>query len=359
MQNNLYAADRKVTAIRPGEKGFSILEVIVAMVIFLMVTGTIFGVLQVAQRSRSVVSQKVQLTKNVRFALSMLKLDTYNAGLNHPLKDTLLVTDDRISTLVGIPNDVDTLPSIVPPIIPGNNITLNTFNTNAGVKTDQVTFIFKDSAFNPVVGPTGATYSAPVGFTAAITSPGGIDEINLTPGSNAVFNLNDILVVTGGNGSTLAVVTAKSGGNILRFANGDVLALNKAGTTGPLRLLTPQYSMQRVRMVTYFVTADGILTRREYANDPAQAFVDEPLVYSVENFQIQYVSEDGTLSDNPGAGLNGIAGDGDDTPLNLSKIRQVRFTVNTRSTELDPAGQPYRVNMTSTYSARNLGYKTD
>lgn len=350
MQNKLNAADRKIVAVRYGEKGYSILELIVAMVIFLMVTGTIFGVLQIAQRGRSVVSQKVQLTKNVRFALNMLGRDTYNAGLGYPLANSLLVTDNRFSTLVGIPNDLNTTDDIVSPIMPGNDITLNTFNTNAGVYTDQVTFIFKDSTFNPVVSPTGGVYSEPVSFTAPIDSLGGIDEITPYSGSNAAFNVNDILIVTGAGGSTIAVVTGKSGGNKVHFADGDVLALNKAGASGPLTLITTAPgAMQRVRMVTYYVTPDGILTRKEYANDPVQAFVDEPLVYGVENFQIQYVSEDGTLSDNPGAGA----------PEKLSDIRQVRFTVNTRSTELDPNGQPYRVNMTSTYSTRNLGYKTD
>lgn len=110
-------------------------------------------------------------------------------------------------------------------------------------------------------------------------------------------------------------------------------------------------------MVTYFVTPDGTLTRREFANrTPVANFIDEPLVYGVENFQIRYVMDDGTVSDNPSAGLNGIAGDADDTPANLAAVRQIRYTVNVRSTEKNVANQPYRVNQTSTFSTRNLGY---
>ncbi len=110
-------------------------------------------------------------------------------------------------------------------------------------------------------------------------------------------------------------------------------------------------------MVTYFVTADGILTRREFANiQPTVAFVDEPLVYGVENFQIKYVMDDGTLVDNPSAGPNGIAGDGDDDQSDLSAVRQIRFTVYARTTERNAQGQAVRVSMTSTFSTRNLGY---
>ena len=54
--------------------------------------------------------------------------------------------------------------------------------------------------------------------------------------------------------------TALSGTNKVQFSNGDVLGFNQTGTAGPLRGITTPASMQRVRMVTYFVAADGIYT---------------------------------------------------------------------------------------------------
>ncbi|MEJ7623179.1 MAG: hypothetical protein WKF34_04240, partial [Pyrinomonadaceae bacterium] len=81
-----------------------------------------------------------------------------------------------------------------------------------------------------------------------------------------------------------------------------------------------------------------------------------PMVYGVEDFQIQYVMDDGTLSNNPSAGTDGIAGTADDTPSNLAAVRQVRFTISVRSIENDQRGQPYRATMTSTFGTRNLGY---
>ena len=89
---------------------------------------------------------------------------------------------------------------------------------------------------------------------------------------------------------------------------------------------------------------------------PAVAYTDVPLVYNVENFQIKYIMDDGSLTDNPSAGPDGIAGTADDNQANLAAIRQVRFTVSVRSTELNSAGQPYRESMTATFGTRNLGY---
>lgn len=350
--------NRKDIADRGNEKGFSLLELVVAMVIFLIVTGAMYGVMQIAQKGRAAVNQEVSLSKSVRVALNVLGRDTYNAGFGYPLKNTVVLPDNRVSALLGIPIDVDTTRDTVPPVLAGNNVTLNTFNTTAGVRTDQVSFLFKDSTFN-LVGTVPDQISQPLNINTATTT-GGIDEIVPISGSNTSCRINDIYLISGNTGSTLGVATALSGTNIVQFSNGDVLGFNQTGTSGPLRAITIPASLQRVLMVTYFVTTDGILTRREFANvppvTPAAAFVDEQLIYGVENFQIQYVMENGSLTDNPSAGPDGIPGNADDVQSNLAAVRQIRFTISARTTELDSTGQPNRVTMTSTFSTRNLGY---
>lgn len=342
-----------------GEKGFSIMEVIIAMTIFMIVTASIWGVLRVASQSRGVTNQQVQLAKNVRMALNVIGRDTYNAGFGYPLRNTVVLPDNRISTLIGIPNDYDTSRDTVPPIIAGNDVNLDNYNTTANTRTDQITFLFKDSTFNPVPTPAGTnSVSTPVNINAPTTTTGGIDEIVPLSGSNSVCRVNDIYLITGNTGSALALATALNGTTAVQFSNGDLLGINQAGSSGPLRTaITLPASMVRVKMVTYFVTSDGTLTRREFGNvTPAVAFVDEPLVYNVDNFQIRYIMDNGTVSDNPSAGPDGVAGNADDVQANLAAVRQVRFTVSVRSTELNSMGQPYRENMTSTFSTRNLGY---
>jgi len=346
---------------KSGQRGFSLLELMIAMVIFLVVTGSIWGLMRVSQLSRTVVNQQVQLAKNVRIGLNLIGRDTYNTGFGYPLESTVIMPDNRVSTLLGIPNDFDTSRDTIPPILAGNNVTLNTFNTAPNIRTDQVTFLFKDSTFN-LVGSGAAAVSQPLNINAA-TTVSGIDQIIPISGSNASCRVNDIYLVTGNTGSTLGVSTALSGTNAVQFANGDVLGFNQTGTSGPLRAITTPASMIRVRMVTYFVTADGTMIRREYSNAtpvvPAVAFVDEPLIYGVENFQVQYVMDDGTISNNPSAGPDGIPGNSDDTQTMLSAVRQVRYTISVRSTELNSMGQPFRETMTSTFSTRNLGYEVN
>ena len=108
-----------------NEAGFTMLELIISMVVFLVVTGAVFGLLQVARQSKAVVSENTGLNKNVRLALNLVGRDTYNAGFGYPLRNTVVLPDNRIGTLLSIPNDVDTSRDTVPPIIAGNNITLS------------------------------------------------------------------------------------------------------------------------------------------------------------------------------------------------------------------------------------------
>lgn len=354
----------KKRAQKYNQKGFSLLELMISMVIFLIVTGAVYGVLVVAQRSRTVVNQQSQLNKSVRIALSLIGRDTYNAGYGYPLNSTVILPDKRISTLLGIPDDVDPSRDTVPPIIAGNNINLNTLSSSSGVLTDQVTFLFKDSTFN-LVGAVGSEESQPLNINAATTSTGGIDEIVPISGSNSACQKNDLYLITGNTGSALALATALSGTNKVQFSNGDVLGINQTGTSGPLRTISIPATLLRVRMITFFVTSDGILIRREYANvppvgaNPPVNWVDQPLVYGVEDFQIQYILDDGSLSSNPSAGVDGIPGNADDIQTNLMKIRQVRFTINVRGTEANASNQPYRISMSSTFSTRNLGYEAN
>lgn len=343
---------RKESTNVSGESGFSLLELLVSMIIFLIVTGSVWGVLRAAQLSRQVVNQQVSNAKNVRIGLNLIGRDTYNAGYGYPLRSIVKLPDNRISVRLGIPNDIDTGRDTVPPIIAGNNITLNTFNTTSNVYTDQVTFLFKDSTFNLVGG-----VSQPLNINPATTTGTGIDEIVPVTGSNSACKVNDIFLVTGNAGSTLSVVTALSGTDKVQFANADVLNFNQTGDAGNLKTIVTPASMTRVKMLNYFVSTDGTLTRREFASAPGTAaYIDEPMIYGVEDFQIQYVMDDGSLSDNPSAGADGVAGTADDLADNLAFVRQVRFTISVRSIERDQAGRYFRETMTSTFGTRNLGY---
>jgi prepilin-type N-terminal cleavage/methylation domain-containing protein len=333
-------------------RGFTLIELLVSMVIFLIVTGAVFGLMRAAQQGRTVVNEQAPLNKSVRIGLNILGRDAYNAGYGYPLENAVILPELRVSTLLETPPDTDLTRDNIPPIFAGNDLHTNSLNPNPLALTDQVTFLASDPTFN-LTGVAGKEVPMPLRINAATTADG-IDEIVPIVGGNGECNINDLYLVTGNTGSTLAVATGL-GTDSVQFSNGDILDFNQTGTSGTLMKITTPASMQRVLMVTYFVTNEGVLTRRQYANSPppapSAAFVDEPLVYGVEDFQIEYVMDNGTITNNPEI-------------QRLVAVRQIRFTISARGNENLTRGnansvgndQPHRVTMTSTFSTRNLGY---
>lgn len=334
-------------------KGFTLVELLVSMTIFLMVSATVYAVLNAGVIGRNTVNQQVPVNKNLRFSLNMLGRDSYNAGFGYPLRTAVVLPNNRVTNLFNLPVDWNTTRDTVPPILVGNNTRTNTLNPLPSARTDQITMLFKDDSFNQVGG-----VSEPLSINAA-TTVSGIDTIVPISGSNIQCRVNDLYLVIGNTGATLGVATGLSGSDKVQFANGDLLGLNLAGTTGPLRNITLPASMVRVTMVSYFVTPDGVLTKRTYGNtspSPSVAWVDEPLVYNVSDLQITYIMDSGVVQDNPHAGADQILGNADDQTADLSAIRQIVYTITVQSGEVGADNKPMKMTMSSTFSTRNLGY---
>ena len=72
---------------------------------------------------------------------------------------------------------------------------------------------------------------------------------------------------------------------------------------------------------------------------------DQPLVFGVEDMQVQYVLRNGNVADAP-------------TAAQMEDIRQVRVSVTVRSPDVDPkTNKPYKSTMTASFSTRNLVYE--
>jgi hypothetical protein len=151
----------------------------------------------------------------------------------------------------------------------------------------------------------------------------------------------------------------------IRFAAVDPLGLNQTYTNGMLKpcgssnCIPYPASLKRIIWVAFSVKSDGTLVRKVFGNNgtSTEQIQEQPLAYGIENLQIKYVMADGSLRDDPAAGLDGLNNTADDQPTDLNLVRQVRFTITERGNDVDPrTGQRTRVTMTSTFSTRNMGY---
>jgi prepilin-type N-terminal cleavage/methylation domain-containing protein len=336
------------------QRGFTLIEMLVSIALFLIVMGSVYGLLAVARRGRSTTNQRTELIKSVRVAIDSMQRDALNVGYSFPTTIPAMLPDNKISTLLGVPADTNTTRDLMPPVIAGRSV-----NTNAlsGVNTDQVSFVYRDPNFN--TDAAGNSQIFQVNWDP--TNPPNINSVVPVSGSNAACSVNDLMLITGKNSTAVGVVTAKPDASRIQFANGDILGFNSpTAPDDPFRNVALPAGIRRVNLITYRVKNDGTLVRLVYANSSAATVAnpaqEQPLVYGVEAMTFVYVLDDGTVTPNPLAGPDGIPGNTDDIPANQLEVRQIRLTLTARSTEKDPSGQYYKVTMTSTFSTRNLGY---
>ncbi len=349
------------------QEGFSLLELMIAMVIFLVVTGAIYGLLQIGRFDRNRASRRSDVLKNARVAVHMIGRDVLNAGLGYHRRGAI-VPDNFNNILLGVPADVDSARDMLTSIIVGNNLNTNNLNAVTTTRTDTISFAYRDVDFNggnmiDLLG-VGAGSSAAV---ARLTSKTATGAVAAQP--------YDLYLIESDTSQVLGMATAVSGTNTFDFASGDPLGLNQAlngtGINGSLlrqctsssdtNCTTYSATAKRVFLVSYKVKSDGTLVRIVYGNNRgagSTAQIQElPMAYNVEDFQIKYVLDDGTLTDNPSVGADGVVGTLDDDWQGFNKIRQMTITVKVQSTEVDEkTGKPESITFSSTFSTRNLGY---
>ena len=351
-----------------ASKGFTLLELIIAMTLFMIVTGSIYGLMQLGTFDRNRASRRSDVLKNARVAVHMVGRDVLNAGLAYHRRGAI-VPDNFNALRFGVPSDVDGTRDMVTSIVAGNNIYANSLNPDGNAKTDSITFAYRDMDFNSgnVIDLLGVSAGAS-SSVARLTSK--------TSTGFAAAKANDLFLIESDTSQVLVMATSVNGSNTIDLATGDALSLNQAldGTganasllrscTGPTDTNCTTFSAtaKRVYLVSYRVKPDGTLVRMIYGNNRAgtvnaDQIQEMPLAYNVEDLQIKYVLEDGTTSDNPSVGPDGNVGTADDTWQGFNSIRQIQMVVKVQSTEIDEkTKQPERITLTSTFSTRNLEY---
>lgn len=350
-----------------GQAGFSLIELLISITLFAVITGAVYGIMSIAGKDRFTTNQRVQIMQSARNALNAIGRDAMNAGYNLPNTISARIPDNALNTIVGLPADTGTAVDLVAPVVAGpriasNNLSKLTSPPN-GLNTDQVSFLYQDPTFYsgravPVTSVTAASNLITIDTKGPDGIAGNADDID-----NTIFTTNDIYLAWNNTTAALGTVTTLTGTTQLTFsaaAAADPLGLNAPTGAGQIVSLAAPFSITRVTWVTFRVLADGTLVRTVYGGSSGKT--DMPLAYGVEEMKVDYVTKDGTTyssstPDSPGAGADKALGNADDTPSKLLDIRQVRVTLKVRSGENDLRNNnPFTTTLTATFNTRNLGY---
>lgn len=356
------------TATRNRQDGFSLLELMIAMVLFLIVSGAIYGLLQLGMYDRNRASRRSDVLKNARVAVYIIGRDVLNAGLGYH-KVGAVVPDNFNATIFGVPNDVDGNRDMLTSIVSGNNRNTNNLNTDTTVRTDTISFASRDVDFN---GGNTITLQGVAGVVGSPTIPR-LTSSGATGASAA--QPYDLFLVESDTSQIAIMATSVNGSSSIDAAPGDPLGMNQAlngiGQAGSVlrrctssadqNCTTYSATAKRFTLVSYLVKPDGTLVRKIYGNNRGAASTAQiqelPLAYNVQDFQIKYVLNDGTMMDNASVGPDGIVGTADDDWQNFNDIRQVMITISVQSTEIDEkTRKPESITLKSTFATRNLEY---
>lgn len=342
-----------------GQDGFSVIELIVATTIMLVVVGAVFSLMRDSMKVAMTTYEMTDAQQNLRISQEFINRDVMNAGDGLRSISTIRVPAAFVTSYITL-NPVPT-PSpagIVNLAIftTDNNVPANTAVTgavpaaNIRTGTDRQTILEIDPEFeaislgnnNTAINATGSTITLPA--TPA-------DLVNK-------FTVGEVYFLTSSVGSTFGVITAiDTGARQLTFAATDAYGLNNTGAGGHIRFIsnngTLATSLQRMKIIQYYVTSTGLLMRRVFGLQGA-GVRDSIIAEHVLDVQFNYsliTTDDATGVVTPSAS----------TSLTTSEqqlaVRQVevRVTVETPHAIQNGARQP--LTMTTSTSVRNMQFR--
>jgi len=270
--------------ITKSQRGFSLLELMVASVIGLIVVMAMTQMFRMGMNATFTVTQRAETQQNMRAAIELMTKDLSMAGAGLPSGGLQLASAGGNSKVACnqagtcyVPADTYPTGNFMYGILPGfgNGVQNGTVIASApAAVNDSITSIYCDYNF-PLTNFTftfPSTTTASVAVVNAAVTPNNI----LAPGGLNVGDLLLFLVTTAGNGKTaqgtsaaqtaavVAEITGLPNNTTIDFAGGDALNFNQAATApnslaytitnlGPALGAGNNVTVCRLNAVTYFL----------------------------------------------------------------------------------------------------------
>jgi prepilin-type N-terminal cleavage/methylation domain-containing protein len=341
-----------------NQEGFSMIEMMVAVVVMLIVTSAVVSLVKTSLSTAGATYELTDAQESLRTAQEYISRDLMNAGdglksvtyipvnttfvTNYlsltPIADAsmaagvtnlgILTTDNDVpgTTIVPAPSP---LPSPTSPI------------EYVSDRTDRQTILEIDpDPSNIQIVPTAIDANFKI-----LTLPSGTDMTKFTVG--------EIYFLTSAKGGTFGAITNIDATNKqLTFGNSDYCGLNVSGTNGRIKDIATAGipALQRMRIIQYYVDSNKLLKRRVFG-DRGVAFHDSIIAEHVISVQFVY-SLGLDINGNPVQPTSLLT-----TPAQQVAISAVEVTVKVETPHsLEKALQPLLSSTTST-SLRNMQFR--
>lgn len=367
---------------RNRARGFSMVELMVAMAIGLVVVGAGTQLFQSAMSSTMLVTEQAEMQQNVRTSLNLIARDVSMAGSGLPPGGLALpyganatpshfACDQTPSCYLGsvnypsgtvgaatvsnymygvIPGPLDGMEVGSPAAIPATNITpdaITSIYVDYSFPLNQYTIAFSNVNGTGITATPPAT--PPVGFPA-IVSPTGIV-------------VGDLILLTNSTGSAIgevsAVAATAGGGGTITFNDADPLNINQStaasGNVGYIATLNPSVVTvaYRVLAVTYFVQVPAVAGQTPRLMRQVNGQTPVPVADNIIGLKVTY-----DLCNNAVAGTcAGVSDPIHNVPsFSPNQIYKINLQVMGQSV-LTLGGKSQSMALATSISARNLSFK--
>lgn len=355
------------------EKGFSLIEVMISMVILLIVIAAALSTLTDALHANEAVTLMADMQDNLRAGMNLMVRDIVQAGSAVPIGGVLIPYTDPANNPGGAPipapinrpsppGKAYTFPvaSSITAVTPGFQLGLNSL----GQLTDMITVIYADNelpwaAMAPINNPalprcngTLAANGSQITFDTATVGCATLaaGNVSVVPG--------DLIMLSNNQGGNIIQEVTNAAGNKLFFAAGDAFNLNgQAAASGTITQMQtapgvfPPTSATRIWMVSYFLDTVTNPQRpqlmRQVNFRPAQA-----VGQVMEGLQVSYDVVNAVATAPPNDARNIIA------PDSPNQIRKVNLYLAARSeTPYSLDRLFFRANLVTQVGLRSLSFQ--
>lgn len=344
-----------------SEKGFSLMEVLIALVMMMVVTGAIFGLMRDSMKTSHAALEMTDAQESARTGQEYITRDLVNTGDGLNSINNIRVPQNFVTNYL-------TLNPITDPATPGiinlgqvtadNNLPANTVVLgtapvvtvrSAPFLTDRITILQMETRpeiFTPITLAAGAL--TPIDGVAAV-SPVDIDK----------FSVGEIYFITSAVGGIFATITDRQGVGtptpVLVFGAGDVFGLNSLGAGGQLDVITAgatlPISICRMKVIHYYINSDGLLMRRVFGVRNA-GFNESVIAEHAASLQFRYFLNLRDANGNVAQPVAQFA-----TSQEQVETRQVEVTLTVETPRALQNGQPQQISMTTSTSVRNMQFR--
>lgn len=337
------------------QAGFSLAELLIVASVMLVLTGAIFTFMKDGFKVANSTYELTEAQESLRTAQEYISRDLLIVGDGLKSMSSIRLPQTFVQSYLAlspVTNSADPGYVNLSIITSDNNVSGSTAATgsspavNVRANTDRITLMMVDSSFAPVSLPSNA-----------ITPSG--SNVSITPPDVSRFQIGEIYFITSSVGGAFGVITNITGENgnnpNLIFAASDPLGLNQPGNGGPINVVsgggTLATSLMRMKIINYYVDADGLLVRRVFGTKGA-TFRDSVVAEHVKDLQFRYAL------DLPGA--NGVAQQPVSqltTAPQQTAVRQVESVVTTETAHPINNSARQSITMTTSTSVRNMQFR--